>query len=73
MDLEKAYNRMSWGFVEDTLREARLPIKMIEVIMNIIKSGRYRLLWNGEATDFIKSSRGLRQGDPFFPSSLCYA
>lgn len=37
---------------------------MVNVIIKLLRSSSCRLLWNREATDVIKLSRGLRQGDP---------
>lgn len=67
LDMEKTYDRMEWAFVEENLRDASLPKKMISVIMKLIKKSSCRLFWNGEATDIIRPSRGLRQGDPLSP------
>lgn len=68
IDLEKAYDRMAWEFVEDTLKDASIPSNNIIVIMNLLRRSSCRLLWNGEQTVRIKLLRGLRQGDPFSPS-----
>lgn len=67
IDMEKAYDRMSWSFIEDTLRDVSIPNNLIEVIMLIISTGRYRMLWNDEAIDYITPSRGLWQGDLLYP------
>lgn len=68
LDLEKAYDRLEWPFVEDTLVDADLPPHLISIIMKCITATCCRLLWNGEVTDPIRPTRGLRQGDP--PLSL---
>ncbi|KAH9783694.1 reverse transcriptase domain-containing protein [Citrus sinensis] len=67
VDLEKAYNRLSWEFISDTLREARIPSDLIQVIMACITSVTMRVLWNGEATDEFSPSQGIRQGCPLSP------
>src|SRR5438270_9992141 len=67
IDLEKAYDRLEWGFIEGALVDAGLPSSLIEVIMRIVTGGSCKLLWNGELTDEIQRSRGLRQGDPLSP------
>lgn len=60
IDLEKTYDMMEWDFVEETLRDAYLPTKISDAIMNLICKSSCRLLWNGEETKVIKSSRGFR-------------
>lgn len=67
IDLKKTYDRMEWAIVEETLKDATLPVGMINVIMSLIRLGHYKLIWNGEITDAIKSARGLRQGNPLAP------
>lgn len=37
LGLEKAYDRMEWPFIEDTLREASIPEKLVGVIMEILR------------------------------------
>lgn len=68
IDLKKAYDRMEWVFVEETLKDAVLPLIMIEVIlMKMLRKSHSRLLWNGELVEKITHSHGLRQGDPLSP------
>lgn len=67
LDLEKAYNRMEWRFVEETLWDVGLLEKLFTVITNIVSSSCCHLLWSGVVTDLIKQSIGLWQGDPLSP------
>lgn len=59
LDIGKAYDRMNWNFVEDTLCNVGLSVKLIRVIMNLTSSASSRLVRNGEVTDLFKQSRGL--------------
>lgn len=63
MDLEKAYDRLEWCFIEEMLVNASIPINLVEVIMGMLKWSTCKLIYTGEATKAIKPTRGLRQGD----------
>ncbi|CAL1363580.1 unnamed protein product [Linum trigynum] len=67
IDLEKAYDRLRWDFLRDTLKEMGLPSSWIGCIMYCVEHNRMRLLWNGELSQPITPSRGVRQGDPLSP------
>lgn len=69
LDLEKAYDRLEWNFIESTLHDAALPSKLVSAIMRMVTTGSCRLIWNGKKTNVTKPTRGLRQGDPMSPNS----
>lgn len=36
IDLEKAYDRLRWGFIEDTLVQAQLPHNLMRLILKCV-------------------------------------
>lgn len=44
----------------------------MDVITRMVTTGTCRLLWNGEVTEVITSSKGLRQRDPLSPYLFCF-
>ena len=67
VDLEKAYDRVDWWFLEATLMEFGFPNSIVYLIMCCIKSSSLSILWNGSRLESFSPSRGLRQGDPLSP------
>lgn len=53
IDFEKAYDRLRWFFLRDTLQRMNLPILLVEIIMDCITSASLQVLWNGEPTEKI--------------------
>lgn len=64
IDLEKAYDKLEWSFIRDTLIWFNLPRNLIELIMSYILSVSTSILFNGGALDNFMPTRGIRQGDP---------
>lgn len=52
LDLEKAYDRMEWSFIEEMLHDVALPVSLINVIMGSIRSNSCRILWNGGMSEY---------------------
>nr|XP_025677258.2 uncharacterized protein LOC112777171 isoform X2 [Arachis hypogaea] len=64
IDLEKAYDRIDWRFLEHTLGKFGFPSATIRLIMTCVRASSLNLLWNGNRLDSFAPRRGLRQGDP---------
>lgn len=67
LDLKKAYDRIEWAFIRDTLTKLCSPENLIDVIMLCVTFASFRILWNGETTKEFKPTRGLRQRDFLSP------
>ena len=67
VDLEKAYDRLDWEFLEDTLLDIRLSRRFTSLIMACVTTCSMQILWNGSPTEKFKTTRGIRQGDPLSP------
>lgn len=67
LDMEKAYDRLEWTFIEDTLKGLRLYPSIIMIIMMCIMTSFFSVLWNGEPFEEFMPTRGLRQGDRLSP------
>ncbi|KAL4291711.1 hypothetical protein GQ457_14G003420 [Hibiscus cannabinus] len=67
VDLEKAYDRLEWDYIEETLHAAGLPELIIDRIMYCVRSVTTQVAWNGELSNSFRPSRGIRQGDPLSP------
>ena len=44
VDLEKAYDKLSWNFIHDTLQELNLPIRLTNLIMACITTANMNIL-----------------------------
>ena len=63
LDLQKAYDRLFWKFIVDSLKEIGLSSHFVNVTWHCISSVSINILWNGEKIYDFEPSRCIRQGD----------
>lgn len=72
IDIEKAYDTVSWNFLRHALVNLDFDLSFVEKLMFCATSPTYRILDNGSPSEVVIPFRGLRQGDPFI-SLLVYS
>lgn len=60
IDLEKAYDRLEWSFIRDTLEKAGFNDLWCRLIMSCVESAHMAILWNGKPMEWFRPSRGIR-------------
>lgn len=67
IDLQKAFDTISWAFIEDALSALNFPSLFVAWVMECITTTAFSISINGSVNGFFKGKRGLRQGDPLSP------
>ncbi|XP_062024556.1 uncharacterized protein LOC133740634 [Rosa rugosa] len=67
LDMNKAYDRVEWSFLESVLLKIGFSFIFTKLIMSCVRSVTYSVLFNGKPGPWFTPSRGLRQGDPLSP------
>jgi hypothetical protein len=67
LDMDKAYDRVEWIFLENMMRRMGFAERWINMMMACVSSVRYQVRFNSDETDMFIPTRGLRQGDPLSP------
>ncbi|KAJ3699752.1 hypothetical protein LUZ61_003457 [Rhynchospora tenuis] len=66
-DINKAFDKLDWSFLEMALVYLNVPQKIIKLVLSSYKQARVTIKINGKGDGFIKPTRGLRQGCPMSP------
>ena len=67
VDFEKAFDSVSWDFLDEVLSKFGFGCKWRMWIQNCLKSSRGSILINGSPTEEFQFYKGLKQGDPLSP------
>lgn len=67
IDLRKAYDMVSWDFIEEALNGFGFLRSFTQLIMTYVTSTKFTVKVNGEGFGFFEGRKGLRQGDPLSP------
>jgi hypothetical protein len=60
LDYEKAYDRVSWSFLEDTLISRGFGKKWVSWIRKVVRGGSLCIRINDENSSYFKPGKGLR-------------
>lgn len=67
LDLVKAYDKMEWSFITESLELLHFPRHIVDLIRTCIATTSMSVNWQGRASQAFSPTRGLRQGDPMSP------
>ncbi|KAF3780332.1 LINE-1 retrotransposable element ORF2 protein [Nymphaea thermarum] len=67
IDFSKAYDRVNWVFLKNTLIDLGFSLPWVDRVMTCVSSASFAVLIDGAPGDFHPMRRGLRQGDPMSP------
>lgn len=67
LDVRKAYDRLSWRFIQECLLRYGFSEVLVQRIMTGISTVTYRVVINGQLSEPVRPNQGLCQGDPLSP------
>jgi hypothetical protein len=67
LDMKKAYERVEWNYLHAIMTKLRFHQLWVDMIMRLVSSVSFTVLFNGECLENFNPSRGIRQGDLISP------
>ena len=60
IDFEKAYDRVSWQFLEQVMLSRNFHPKWVKWVLDTVRGGKVCININGERSNYFSTHRGLR-------------
>jgi hypothetical protein len=70
LDMRKAYDQIEWSYLRAIMLRMGFHPRWVNLVMSLVSSVSFSVLFNGAPLESFKPSRGLRQGDPISPISF---
>ncbi|PKA62376.1 putative mitochondrial protein [Apostasia shenzhenica] len=67
VDMEQAYDRMRWDFLQKILQHFGFPDNWSKWALACVEAPRFALMINGRKSNWIEATCGFRQGCPLSP------
>lgn len=67
LNFEKMYDKISWSFLFESLKQRGFCKKWCDWIQKVVTSGTLTVKINDSIGSYFKSKKGVRQGDPLSP------
>ena len=67
IDFEKAYDKVNWSFLQQTLRMKGFSHQWCEWVQKFTQGGNVNIKVNDQLGSYFQTRKGLRQGDPMSP------
>ena len=63
----KAYDWVEWSYLKSIMEKLGFAASWISIIMNMVSSVSFSVMFNGSKLEVFKPTRGIRLGDPISP------
>ena len=67
LDIRKAYDRVEWEYLKAIMIRLGFHRLWVDMIMRLVTTVSFSVLFNGDRLENFVPSRGIRQGDPISP------